>query len=101
MDYKNWKISKENFNEKEYEIVANWCNENQYHIEDDGYYYKTIKNQDPLPPTIEERVLALEIQYQMNRWQREAIINNKLLYSEYTYLKAKEIEELAKKLRGE
>jgi len=36
----------------------------------------------------------------MNRWQREAIMNNPALYSEYTFLHAKEIEDLAKDLRG-
>lgn len=101
MDYKNWKILKEDFNQEEYTQVVNWCNDNDYHVEEDGQYYKTEKNPDPLPPTLEERVISLESKYDMNRWQREAILNSPNLYSEYTYLRAKEIEELAKQLRGE
>lgn len=100
MDYKKWKVLKENFNEHEYKLVSDWCNENNYHIEDDGQYYKVVKNSDPVPPSLEEKVLMLESKYEMNRWQREAILSSEHLYSEYTVLRAKEIEELAKQLRG-
>lgn len=102
MNYKNWKLSKSELDSHldEYKIVAEWCNNNGYHIIEDGDYYKVAKNLDPLPPTLEERVIALESKYDMNRWQREAILNSPNLYSEYTYLRAKEIEDLAKELRG-
>lgn len=56
-DYSDWKILKTELDEKqeEYAEVAQWCNEtDEYHIEDDGTYYKVVKNPEPLPPTWEE-----------------------------------------------
>lgn len=50
-------------------------------------------------PTIEEQVSSLEQTYGMNRWQREGILAEGSLYSEYTKSKAQEIEDLAKELR--
>lgn len=56
-DYSKWKILIEEADEKaeEYSQVAEWCNENDYTIEDDGTYYKVIKLPEPLPPTKEEQ----------------------------------------------
>jgi hypothetical protein len=56
-DYSKWKILIEEADEKaeEYSQVAEWCNENDYTIEDDGTYYKVVKNPEPLPPTKEEQ----------------------------------------------
>lgn len=50
-------------------------------------------------PTLEEQVYALESQYQMTRWQREGILAEGSLYSDYTKAKAQEIEDLAAELR--
>ena len=50
-------------------------------------------------PTLEEQVASLEQTYGMTRWQREGILAEGSLYSEYTKAKAQEIEDLAKKLR--
>lgn len=50
-------------------------------------------------PTLKERVIELEYRYQMNRWQREGILVQGSLYSDYTKDKAQEIENLAQKLR--
>lgn len=50
-------------------------------------------------PTIEEQVSSLEQTYGMTRWQREGILAEGSLYSEYTKSKAQEIEDLAKELR--
>lgn len=50
-------------------------------------------------PTLEEQVSYLEQTYGMNRWQREGILAEGSLYSEYTKAKAQEIEDLAKELR--
>jgi hypothetical protein len=63
-DYSNWKILKTELEEKqeEYTEVASWCNENGYHIEDDGTYYKTVKNPEPLPPT-DEQIRQMRIAY--------------------------------------
>lgn len=63
--YENWKILKSELDEKaeEYSQVAEWCNNNgEYHIEDDGTYYKTVKNPEPLPPTHEE-IRQMRIEY--------------------------------------
>ena len=50
-------------------------------------------------PTLEEQVSSLEQTYGMSRWQREGILAEGSLYSEYTKAKAQEIEDLAKELR--
>ena len=50
-------------------------------------------------PTLEEQVSSLEQIYGMSRWQREGILAEGSLYSEYTKAKAQEIEDLAKELR--
>ena len=79
--------------------AAVWCNANNAHIEVlDGVY--TIVENAPAPePTLEEQVSSLEQTYGMTRWQREGILAEGSLYSEYTKSKAKEIEDLAKELR--
>lgn len=59
--YENWKILKTELNEKadEYAAVAEWCNENQeYHIEDNGEYYKVVKNPEPTEEDIKQRRIA-------------------------------------------
>lgn len=50
-------------------------------------------------PTLEEQVSSLEQTYGMTRWQREGILAEGSLYSDYTKSKAQEIEDLAKELR--
>lgn len=58
--YENWKILKSELEEKqeEYSQVAEWCNNGgEYHIEDDGTYYKTVKNPEPT----EEEIKAARI----------------------------------------
>ena len=79
--------------------AAVWCNANNAHIEVlDGIY--TIVENAPIPePTLEEQVSSLEQTYGMTRWQREGILAEGSLYSEYTKAKAQEIEDLAKELR--
>lgn len=79
--------------------AAVWCNANNAHIEVlDGVY--TIVENAPTPePTIKEQVSSLEQTYGMTRWQREGILAEGYLYSEYTKSKAQEIEDLAKQLR--
>ena len=62
---------------------------------------KGIYANSPAPhiPTIEEQVVALEYKYQMNRWEREGILAEGSLFSDYTKAKAQEIETLATELR--
>ena len=82
-----------------YTSSAIWCNANNAHIEAKDGQYIIVANA-PIPePTIEEQVSSLEQTYGMTRWQREGILAEGSLYSEYTKAKAQEIEDLAKELR--
>ena len=82
-----------------YTSAALWCNANNAHIEKQEGQYVIVAN-TPIPePTIKEQVSSLEQTYGMTRWQREAILAEGSLYSEYTKSKAQEIEDLAKELR--
>lgn len=79
--------------------AAVWCNANNAHIEEKDGQYVIVANA-PIPePTLEEQVSSLEQTYGMTRWQREGILAEGSLYSEYTKSKAQEIEDLAKELR--
>ena len=65
-DYSNWKIVKTDYEEKqeEYTAVAEWCNESgKYHIEDDGTYYKTVKNPEPSIDELKSQVRAVRDSY--------------------------------------
>ena len=64
-----------------------------------AWYVKGYAPSKP-EPTIEEQVSSLEQTYGMTRWQREGILAEGSLYSEYTKAKAQEIEDLAKQLRA-
>ena len=94
-----YKLSKAEKNTKKYTEMAVWCNSNNAKIEDKGEYYEVVAVVIP-EPTIEEQVVRLEREYGMNRWQREGILAEGSLYSEYTKNKAQEIETLAENLRG-
>lgn len=94
------KLYKGQYTNKEYADTAVWCNTNNAHIEDKGEYYEVVENV-PYVPTLQEQVVALESQYGMNRWQREGILAEGSLFSEYTKAKAQEIESLASRLRGD
>ena len=94
------KLYKGQYTSKEYADTAIWCNANNAHIEDKGEYYEVVENA-PYVPTLQEQVVALENQYDMNRWQREGILAEGSLFSDYTKTKAQEIETLAAQLREE
>jgi hypothetical protein len=94
------KLYKGQYTNNEYADTAIWCNANNAHIEDKGEYYEVVKNA-PYIPSLQEQVLALESQYGMNRWQREGILADGSLFSDYTKAKAQEIETLAAQLREE
>lgn len=83
-----------------YTSAALWCNQNNAHIEKIDGQYVIVANPAPKEPTLEERVAKLEQTYGMTRWQREGILAEGSLYSEYTKAKAQEIEDLAAELRG-
>ena len=88
-------LTKENYTQG-----AIWCNQNNAHIEKINGQYVIVANPAPKEPTLEEQVASLESKYQMTRWQREGILAEGSLYSEYTKAKAQEIEDLAAELRG-
>ena len=88
-------LTKENYTQG-----AVWCNANNAHIEKIDGQYIIVANPAPAKPTLEEQVASLESKYQMTRWQREGILAEGSLYSDYTKAKAQEIEDLAAELRG-
>lgn len=94
-----YKLSKTEKDTKKYMEMAIWCNSNNATIEDKGEYYEVVAVVIP-EPTIEEQVVRLEREYGMNRWQREGILAEGSLYSQYTKNKAQEIEDIAEQLRG-
>ena len=63
-----------------------------------AWYVKGYAPNKP-EPTLEEQVAKLEQEYGMTRWQREGILAEGSLYSDYTKAKAQEIEDLAAELR--
>lgn len=50
-------------------------------------------------PSLEEQLTNLEKEYNMSRVIREGILANPSMYSQFNVLRAKELEELAKKIR--
>ena len=86
-------------NEENYTQGAIWCNANNAHIDAKDGQYVIVANAPAPEPTIKEQVSSLEQTYGMKRWQREGILAEGSLYSEYTKAKAQEIEDLAKELR--
>lgn len=65
-DYSDWKILKTELSEKsgEYYAVARWCNDSgEYHIEDDGTYYKTVRNPEPSIDELKAQVRAVRDSY--------------------------------------
>lgn len=50
-------------------------------------------------PTLQERLEQLEKEYQMNRWQREAILSPNSPYSDFAKKRAQELEDLAEQIR--
>ena len=52
------------------------------------------------PETLEEKLIRLEGEYQMNRWQREGILAPDSEYSDFTKARAQELEDIAEQIRG-
>ena len=87
-------ISKEEFND-----ASIFCNRNgQMSIEYKNSKYIIVAKIDP-EPSLEEQLTKLEKDYNMPRVIREGILGNPSMYSEFNVLRAKELEELAKKIR--
>ena len=64
----------------------------------DGWYEKGYAPEKP-EETLQEKLNRLEKEYQMNRWQREAILAKNSSYSEFTKARAKELEDIAEQIR--
>lgn len=94
-----YKLYKKDKTTKIYADMAVWCNSNNAHIEDKGEYFEIVANTPAPAPTLQEQVEILENQYQMCRWQREGILAEGSLYSQYSKDKAQEIEDIAEQLR--
>lgn len=67
----------------------------------DGFWY--IEGYAPSKPeeTLKEKLDRLEFEYQMNRWQREAILAEDSPYSNFTKARARELEDIAEQIRKE
>ena len=63
-----------------------------------GWYLKGYAPSKP-EPSLEEQLSKLEKEYNMPRVIREGILANPSMYSQFNVLRAKELEELAKKIR--
>ena len=88
------------YTNKQYADLASYCNHNSCHIEDRGGYLESVEN-TPHEETTEEKLQRLESEYDMNRWQREAILAEGSPYSDFTKARARELEDLAEELRRE
>lgn len=72
------------------------------HTCDDYCQYKgeyLLKKDIPAEP-LEEKLKRLEIEYQMNRWQREAILAEDSPYTDFTKARARELEDIAEQIRS-
>lgn len=100
MDYKDWKLSKAELEShlEEYAKVAQWCNENGYHIEDDGMYYKTVQNPPKHAPTIQQQIEELEDRI-TERNLRSALLGDSYAKHKIEVIEA-QIAELRKQLEG-
>lgn len=65
---------------------------------DGNWYLEGYAPVAPLP-TLEEQLTELEQKYNMPRVIREGILGNPSMYSEFNVLRARELEEIAKKIR--
>lgn len=62
----------------------------------DGVWY--VEGFAPEEP-LEHKLVRLESEYQMNRWQRESILAENSPYSDFTKNRARELEEIAEQIR--
>lgn len=65
----------------------------------DGNWYLVGYAPTKPEPTLQERLEQLEQEYQMNRWQREAILDPNSPYSDFAKERAQELEDLAEQIR--
>ena len=65
----------------QYTATAQWCNANNAHIEDKGSYYEVCENVTP-EPTTEEKLEALDAQYQKDKDKLMQAYLNAMLYGD-------------------
>jgi hypothetical protein len=63
----------------QYTATAIWCNANNAHIEDKGSYYEVCENVIP-EPSKEEKLAALDAQYQQDKDDLMQAYLNALIY---------------------
>jgi hypothetical protein len=65
----------------QYTTTAIWCNKNNARIEDKGEYYEVCENVVP-EPTTDEKIAALDAQYQHDKDQLMQAYLNAMLYGD-------------------
>lgn len=65
----------------QYTATAIWCNANNAHIEDKGEYYEVCENVVP-EPTTDEKIAALDAQYQHDKDALMQAYLNAMLYGD-------------------
>lgn len=65
----------------------------------DGSWYLEGYAPDKPEPTLQQVLTELEQKYNMPRVIREGILGNPSMYSEFNVLRARELEEIAEKIR--
>jgi hypothetical protein len=71
----------------QYTATAQWCNANNAHIEDKGSYYEVCENIIP-EPTTDEKIAALDAQYQHDKDQLMQAYLNAMLYGDTEQVEA-------------
>lgn len=71
----------------QYTVTAKWCNANNAHIEDKDSYYEVCENVTP-EPTTDEKIAALDAQYQHNKDQVTQAYLNAMLYGDTEQVEA-------------
>lgn len=125
--YENWTIEKSIINysgddeelqkkseeaHKEYSEVAEWCNQGgEYHIEDAGEYYHTVKNPEPSKSeVIQQEIAELKSQLDATDYKCLKYVDGALTDEEYAEVKEErqslrdrinELEEQLKELDNE
>jgi len=84
--YKNWRTESKELTEiqqEEYTKVAEWCNEGQeYHIEDMGDYYATVKNIEPTEEELQKQVREIRNSYLQE--YVDPVVSNPLRWEDLT-----------------
>ena len=83
---------------KKYYISIGMTEQDVEQAYDGAWYLKGYAPVKPAP-TLQERLEQLEQEYQMNRWQREAILAPNSPYSDFAKKRAQELEDLAEQIR--